>query len=145
MVFTGVEKPHLLTSYKVAYCIAKAVKPLLLAKKVIKPCVVDMTDIILGDGAVRKLKQVMLPHDTISRRIKDLSIDVCYQLISDLKAFILKIVIQLDKSTDVSINLLCLLYQGKESRRRVFVLSTTAKNYNHEGWIQTSQRIFYQA
>ena len=118
MVFTGVEKPHLLASYKVAYRIAKAVKPLLLAKEVIKPCVVDMTDIILGDGAVRKLKQVMLSNDTISRRIKDLSIDVCYQLISDLKAYILKIVIQLDKSTDVShySQLICFVCYIKEKK-----------------------------
>ena len=36
----------------------KAMKPHTLAKEVIKLCVVDMADIILGDGAARKLKQL---------------------------------------------------------------------------------------
>ena len=102
MGFTTVEKPHLLASYKVAYRILKAMKPHALAEEVIKPCVVDMADIILGDGAVRKLKQVALLNNTISRRIKDLSIDIRDQLISDLKTSPQKISIQLDESTDVS-------------------------------------------
>ena len=48
MGFTSVEKPHLLVLYKVVYRIAKAMKPHTLAEKVIKPCVVEMADIILG-------------------------------------------------------------------------------------------------
>jgi len=57
-----------------------------IAEEVIKPCVVDMADIILGDGAVKKFKQVALFSDTIFRRINDLSIDIRNQLISNLKA-----------------------------------------------------------
>ena len=94
---TSVEKPHLLASYKVAYRIAKAMKPHTLAEEVVKPCVIDMADIILGDGAARKLKQVALSNDTIARRIKDLSIDIRDQLILDLKASPQKISIQLDE------------------------------------------------
>ena len=45
-----------------------------------------MADIILGDGAARKLKQVALSNDTVRRRANELSIDIRDQLISDLKA-----------------------------------------------------------
>ena len=93
-----------------------------------------MVDIILGDGAVRKFKQIALSNDTISRRIKDLSI---YQLISDLKASPLKISIQLDKSTDISnySQLICCVRYIKEKKvEEEFLLSqplprtTTAKD-----------------
>ena len=110
MGFTSIKKPHFLALYKVAYRIAKAMKPHTLAKEVIKPCVVDMADIILGD--------VALSNDTICRRINDLSIDICDQLISDFKASPLKILLQLNESTDRqlhSFNLLCSLCQGKEN------------------------------
>ena len=36
-----------------------------LAEQATKPCVVDMADIILGDGAARKLKQVAFSNDTV--------------------------------------------------------------------------------
>ena len=54
--FTNVEKPHFLTFYRVAYHIAKAMKPHTFAKEVVKPCVIDMADIILGNNVARKLK-----------------------------------------------------------------------------------------
>ena len=53
MGFTRIKKPHLLASYKVAYLIAKAMKPHTLANEVIKPYVVDIADIVLGDVASR--------------------------------------------------------------------------------------------
>ena len=102
MGFTKIKKPHLLASYKVAYCIAKAMKPHTLSEEVIKPCIVEMAEIILGEGAVRKFKQVALSNDTNHRRINDLIIDICNQPISDFKASPLKISLQLDESPDVS-------------------------------------------
>ena len=101
MRFASVDKPHFLTSYKVAYRIAKAMKPHTLAKEVIKPCVVDMADVILGNGAARKLKQAALSNDTVRRRINDLNIDIRDQLMSDLKTSPLRISLPLDESTDV--------------------------------------------
>ena len=77
-------------------------KHLTLAKEVFKPCVIGIADIILGDGAVRKLKQVALLNNTISSGIKYLSINIGDQQILDSKASLLKISIQLDESTDVS-------------------------------------------
>ena len=41
-------------------------KPHTLAEEVVKPCVIDMDDIILEDGAARKLKQAALSNDTIA-------------------------------------------------------------------------------
>ena len=118
MGFTSVEKPHLLASYKVAYRIVKEMKPHTFAEEVVKPCIIDMADIILGDGAARKLKQVALSNDTIARRIKDLSINIRDQLILDLKASPLKILIQLDESTDVSncSQLICFVCYIKEKK-----------------------------
>ena len=102
MRFTSGEKPHLLASYKVAYRIAKAMKPHTLAEEVAKPCVVGTADIILGDGAAKKLKQIALSNDTVCRRINDLSIDICNQLISVFTASSQKTLLQRDESTDVS-------------------------------------------
>ena len=138
MGFTSVEKPHLLASYKVAYRIAKAMKPHTLAKKVVKPCVIDMADIILGYGAARKLKQVALSNNTIARRIKDLSIDIRDQLILDLKASPLKISIQLDKSTDVS-NCSQLICFVRLSRKRKSKKSFCFVNHYQE---QQPRRIY---
>ena len=118
MRFTSVEKPHLLVLYKVVYRIAKAMKPHTLAEKVIKPCVVEMADIILGDGTAWKLKQVVLSNDMVRRRINDLSIDIRNQLILDFKASPLKISLQLDKSTNVSnySQLICFVRYIKEKK-----------------------------
>ena len=120
----GVEKPRLLASYKVAYRNAKAMKPHTLAEEVIKLCVVDMTDIILGDGAARKLKQVAVSNNTVRRRIIDLSIDIRNQLISYFKASPLKISLQLDESIDMSnySQLICFVCYIKVRKKRVFVL-----------------------
>ena len=122
MRFTSIEKPDLLGLYKVAYHIAKIMKPHMLAKEVIKPCVIDMADIILGDGAARKLKQIALSNDTVCRRINDFSIDTCNQLISDFKASPLKILLQLDKFTEVSnyTQLICFVRNIKEKLRNNF-------------------------
>ena len=91
MGFTSVEKPHLLAFYKVAYRIVKAIKTHTLVEEVIMPCVVHMADIILGDSAARKLKQVALSNDTIYKRVNDLNINIRDQVISDFKASTLKI------------------------------------------------------
>ena len=118
MKFTSVEKPHLLASYKVAYRIAKAIKPHTLAKEVIKPCVVDISDIILKHGAARKLKQVALSNDAVHRRINDLSSDIHNQLFSDFKASPLKISLQLDESTKVAncSQLICFVRYTKKKK-----------------------------
>ena len=64
MEFTSVKKPHLLASYKIGYRIAKAMKSHTLAEEVIKPCAVDMADIILGEmvlpGSRNKLRCPMI-------------------------------------------------------------------------------------
>ena len=92
----------------------------MLAEEVIKPCVVDMADIILRDGAVRKLKQVALSNDTICRRINDLNIDIHNQLILDFKTSPLKTLLQLDESTDVS-NFVCYVKEKKVEEEFFFV------------------------
>ena len=91
-----------LALYKVAYCIAKAMKPHTLAKEVIKPYVGDMAHINLKDGAAKKLKQVALSNETVRRRINDFNSDIRDQQISDFKTPPLKISLQLDESINVS-------------------------------------------
>ena len=112
-------------------------KPHTLAEEVIKPCVVDMADIILGDDAARKLKQFALSNDIVRRRINDLSTDIRDLLISDFKVSSLKILLQLDESTDVSnySQLICFVHYIKEKKIEEEYLfgeplprTTTAKN-----------------
>ena len=77
-----------------------------------------MADIILRDGATRRLKQVTLSNDAVRRTINNLNIDSCDQLISGFKDSPLKISLQLDESTDVSnySQLICFVGYIKEKK-----------------------------
>jgi len=69
MGFTSVVKPHLLASYKAAYCIAEAMKPQTLGEDVIKPCAIDMKHIILGDRADREIELKTLHNTQYNRKL----------------------------------------------------------------------------
>ena len=63
-------------------------KPHTLAKeRIVKPCVVNMADIIFGDSAAKKLKQVALSKDTVIKRINNLIINILDQTNLGLQGF----------------------------------------------------------
>ena len=99
--FVSADKPLLMASYHVAYNVAKSKKPHTIAEEVIKPCVLQMTKIVLGKEASKKLELVPLSNNVIQSRISDLSSDILDQVIADIKASPLKISLQLDETTDV--------------------------------------------
>ena len=58
--FVSADKPLLMASYHVAYNVAKSKKPHTIAEEVIKPCVLQMTKIVLGKEVSKKLELVPL-------------------------------------------------------------------------------------
>ena len=53
---TTMQKPMLMASYRAAYLIAKTKKAHNIGENLIKPCLVEMADILLGNEAARKLR-----------------------------------------------------------------------------------------
>ncbi|XP_051784720.1 protein ZBED8-like [Erpetoichthys calabaricus] len=100
--FTPVDKPLLLASFKVAYEVAKMKKPHTVLETLIKQCVLHIVKTILGAEAARKVQQIPLSNNVIRSRIDDIGADILDQVVSNIKAFPVKISIQLDESTDVN-------------------------------------------
>ena len=63
--FSSTEKPLLRASYGVAYQIAKSKKSHTIGEELIKPCALEMTKIVPGKKAEKKLQQVAVSNDMI--------------------------------------------------------------------------------
>ncbi|XP_046861512.1 protein ZBED8-like [Xenia sp. Carnegie-2017] len=100
--FIKTQKPCLEASYKVAYRIAKAKKAHTIGETLIKPCALEMTELVCGTEQRKKLEAVSLSNDTISSRIIDISNNILKQVMEELKASPFPFSMQLDESTDVS-------------------------------------------
>lgn len=96
-------------SYLVAFRIAKCKKPYNIGETLIKPCLLDITIELLGPSAAKKMNDLPLSNDTISRRINDISVDIEEQVIDKIKLS-KWFSIQLDESTDVSQKAILLCY-----------------------------------
>ena len=101
MGLISADKPLLLATCKVAYEIVKNKKTHTIAKNAIKPWAVEMGSIVLGKEAKQKLQKVPLSDNVILSRISDKSNDILNQVIIDIKNSPTKILIQLNKSTDI--------------------------------------------
>ena len=88
-------------SYQVSLQVAKAKKPPNICETLIKRCVVACADILLGESAVAKMKQVSLFNNTVKNRIDDMANDIKSQLIANIKALPV-FEIQLDESVDIA-------------------------------------------
>ena len=88
-------------SYNVSLQVAKAKKPHNIGVALIKPCLVGCADILLGESAVAKMKQVSLSNNTVKNPIDDMASDIKSQLIAKIKAPPV-FGIQLDESVDVA-------------------------------------------
>ncbi|KAF2355415.1 hypothetical protein FHG87_013828 [Trinorchestia longiramus] len=100
--FVPINKPVLTALYEVAYLIAKQGKPLTIGETLVKPAVLKMANIMLGEETEVKLSQIPLSNGTISDRIEDMSKDILAQVFADLISKPAKSSLQLDETTDVS-------------------------------------------
>ena len=71
--FIPTEKPLLVASYKIACRIAKEKKPHSIAETLIKPCALEMTEIVCGSDHRRKLEGIPMSNNVVKSRIDDIS------------------------------------------------------------------------
>ena len=86
--------------YLVSHEIAKAKKPHTIGERLILPCVKTMTELVIGEAEANKLSQISLSNNTVQRRINELSTNIKYKVVSEMKAAGM-FNLQLDESTDV--------------------------------------------
>ncbi|GBO31603.1 Zinc finger BED domain-containing protein 5 [Araneus ventricosus] len=63
-------------SYRISYHIAKSGKNHTIAENLVFPCIKDAVECMFGEDHVQKIKTIPLSNSTVSRRIKDMSIDI---------------------------------------------------------------------
>ena len=100
--FCSADKAGLEASYRVAYRIAKEKKPHTIGERLIKPCAIEMVELVCGVEQKRKLEKIALSNDTIRCRISDMSQNILNQVADEIRASKARISLQLDESTDVS-------------------------------------------
>ena len=91
-----------MVSYTAAYLIARSKKANNIGENLIKPCLVEMADILLGNEAARKLSKISMSDNSVKKHIKDMSSDILAQIVHGTKKIAFPIALQLDKSTDVA-------------------------------------------
>ena len=112
-------KPAIEASYRVAQRIAKLRKAHTNAEDLVKPCGLEMTEIMCGKEVKTKLAQIPLSNNTISRRIDCMSEDNREQVCEKLRMSPAKASMQLDESTDVTNLSQLLVYVRYVSGNRV--------------------------
>jgi len=76
----------LLSSYKLAYKVAKCNKARYIVEEIILPAVVDKVNIVFGESAGRQPAKLPLSKNTINHRIQRVAEDLNNQLFTKLKA-----------------------------------------------------------
>lgn len=95
------QKPCLDMSYKVTYLIThKNKKPHTIGETLVKPCALEMVELVCGKEKLEKFKQVPLSYDVIHSCIADMSENFLNQVIAELEASMFSM--QLHESTDVA-------------------------------------------
>lgn len=100
--FSTPKKPLVEASYKVAYRIAKSKKPHNIGETLIKPCALEMVELVCGLEQRKKLEAIPLSNDVIHSRIVEISCNILKQIIDELKTSPFPFSIQLDETTDIS-------------------------------------------
>lgn len=97
---SNLNEKALLGSYRVAFRVAKAEKPHIIAENLFLPAALDIAEIMFGKQEVEKLKSIPLSDNTIQRRISDMATDVRNQVIEKIKESTF-VSLQFDESTDI--------------------------------------------
>ncbi|XP_042203602.1 protein ZBED8-like [Homarus americanus] len=100
--FAPTQKPCLEASYKVAYRIAKQKKPHTFGETLVKPCALEMVELVCGLEQRKKIAAVPLSNDVIHSRIVDISSNILKQVMEELAATSFLFSMQLNETTDVS-------------------------------------------
>ena len=88
-------------SYIVAYKVAQAEKPHTIVEQLLLPCAKEMVRLVVGEDATRKLDDISVSNDTVSRRMNEISLNIKEQVLDEIKKSPL-FAIQLHESTEVS-------------------------------------------
>ncbi|XP_058855396.1 zinc finger BED domain-containing protein 5-like [Acipenser ruthenus] len=97
---TTVPEKALKASFLTALRIPMSKKAHTIGEELILPAAVEMCEVMVSEDAAKKLKDIPLSNDTVSRRIEELSSDLKCQLTERL-CTCEKFAIQLDETTDV--------------------------------------------
>ena len=100
--FIPTEKPLLLASYKIANRITKEKKPHSIAEALIKPCALEMTEIVCGLDQKSKLEIIPMSNNVVESRIDDISENIVKQVMKELATSTFSFTLLLDERTDVS-------------------------------------------
>ena len=107
--------------YEVSLMIAKQKKSHTIGENLVLPAAKVMVRCVFEDESVKKLNSISLSNNTVQRRIKEISVNILQQVISDICRSESGFAIQLDESTDVT-NCAQLLifvrYKGKEALKK---------------------------
>ncbi|GFT23536.1 protein ZBED8 [Nephila pilipes] len=95
------QKPLVEASFRVAYRIAKSKKPHTIGETLIKPCALEMVELVCGLEQRKKLEAIPLSNDVIQSRIVEISCNILKQIINELKASPFPFSMQLDETTDI--------------------------------------------
>lgn len=134
-------------SFEVALEIAKTKKPYTIGETLIKPCMLKMVRLILGEASEIKMRQISLSDNTIRRRITEMALDVKEQVLSEIKMSPL-FAFQLDESTDVSScsQLLAFVrYVHADDMKEEFLFCTTLEGTTRGEDVMEKVKIFFEA
>ncbi|XP_047481252.1 zinc finger MYM-type protein 6-like [Penaeus chinensis] len=98
---TTTSEKALKASLAVSLLIAKAKMPFSIAEELSLPAAGMMAEIMLDKKTADQLKAVPLSHQTVSRRVSEMSADIQDQVVNKLKAS-QSFSLQVDESTDIS-------------------------------------------
>ena len=98
--FCFADKAGLKALYDVARRITKEKKPHTIGERLIKPCALEMVELVCGVQQKKKFEKIALSNDTIQCRISGMSQDILNQVADKIRASKARISLQL--STDVS-------------------------------------------
>ena len=75
-----VQDKSLKASYLIALQIAKNKKPYTIGENLIKPCMLQACEAVVGKQAVQRLKIIPMSANTVKRRIKKMTDDIKNQV-----------------------------------------------------------------